>query len=45
MHFQNEPELSSLLRQSSSLFIQLLLHDLEKQSRQQFQDYTQQHRG
>ena len=34
MNFQNEPELSSLLRQSSSLSIQLLLHILKK--RRQF---------
>ena len=36
-NFRNEPEISSLLLQSSSLSIQLLLHDLGKQTDRNFE--------
>ena len=41
MHFSKGALLSSLLRQPHSLSIQLLLHDLGKQSIQEFRDHSQ----
>ena len=41
MHFSKGALLSSLLRLPHSLSIQLLLHDLGKQSIQEFRDHSQ----